>query len=146
MEHDVVARPVLLVGAGKRKAEGPAPAEDLYTGPIFRARRAHVERRGLAWFILSPRFGLLRPDEVIAPYDLPMAQQGVDYRRAWAESVVHQLAAALGSLDNRTVELHAGAAYVGPLRDPLRQRGATVLEPVAGLSQGHQLQWYAAEP
>jgi hypothetical protein len=140
----VVAGPILLVGAGKRKAEGPVPAEDLYTGPVFRARRAHAERRGLPWFILSPRFGLLRPEEVIAPYDLPMAKQGVAYRRGWAESVVRRLVRELGPLDGCTLELHAGAAYVDPLRAPLLQRGATVLDPLAGLSQGRQLQWYAA--
>jgi hypothetical protein len=135
---------VLLVGAGKLKADGPVPAEELYVGPMFRARRAHVERRGLAWFILSPRFGLLRPEEVIDPYELAMARQGVAYRRAWAERVVRQLVLAVGSLDGRTVEMHAGAAYVEPLRAPLERCGATVLAPLAGLSQGHQLQWYAA--
>ena len=38
--------------------------------------------------------------------------------------------------------MHAGAAYVDPLRGPLAARGAVLAVPLAHLRQGEQLAWY----
>jgi hypothetical protein len=57
--------------------------------------------------------------------------------------VVDQLTDKVGSLDGRTVEIHAGAAYADPIRDHLVSRGAMVVEPLRGLRMGQRLAWYA---
>ena len=94
--------------------------------------------------MLSSQYGLVRPDQEVAPYDLPMARQPILERRAWAEQVVTQLTAELGSLKRTTFEIHAGFAYVDPL-EPLRtELGATVSTPLRGLGLGKSLAWYAA--
>lgn len=48
----MIAR-VCIVGCGASKAAAPREARDLYTGPLFRAARAHVERLGYPWWVLS---------------------------------------------------------------------------------------------
>jgi hypothetical protein len=135
---------LLLVGCVKTQLDGPAPAEELFVSELFRRRRRHAEAAGSPWYVLSSRHGLLRPDEVVAPYDLPLGRQPVAYRRAWGAAAVERLAREAGNLRNVVVEVHAGAAHVDPLRAPLARAGAALRTPVAGLTQGQHLAWYAA--
>lgn len=115
--------------------------------PLFRCRRNFAERSDRPWFVLSSRHGLVRPDEVIEPYDLCLARQPIAHRRAWGGRVVQQLEAELGGpgeLAGRAVEVHAGAAHLDPIEALLRERGAAVATPLRGLSLGRHLAWYGA--
>ena len=96
---------------------------------------------------MSAKFGLLDADDVIGPYDVYLADQSRRYRKAWGEFVVAQLEQN-GSrmLRGRIIEVHAGAAYVEPLREPLAARGAALATPLARLRQGEQLAWYNSIP
>jgi hypothetical protein len=124
----------LLVGAGKRKVDEPAPAQDLYVGGLFRLRRAFAEAAGVPWFILSPRYGLVAPDELLGPYDLPMIRQPIAYRREWSVTVAARVVDLLGRAEGRCLAVHAGDAYVGPLRPVLEAAGWVVLTPLRGLN------------
>jgi hypothetical protein len=139
-----MARTVILLGCVQSKLDEPAPAADLFISPLFRARRAYAEHSRRRWFVLSSRYGLVRPDQEVAPYDLPMARRPVGERRDWAEQVTGQLAAELGSLRRTTFEIHAGSAYVEPLEAELTARGATVSAPLRGLGLGKSLAWYTS--
>ena len=137
-----MARTVILLGCVQSKLDEPAPAADLFISPLFKARRAYAQRSRRRWFALSSQYGLVRPDDEVAPYDLPMARQPVTERRDWAEQVVLQLTAELGSLKRTTFEIHAGSAYVEPLEVLLTELGATVHAPLRGLGLGKSLAWY----
>jgi hypothetical protein len=137
---------VLLVGCVKKKRATPARARDLYVSPLWAKRRLYAERMYAAhqtpWFILSAEHALVDPDQVLPPYDLHLARTPIAHRRAWGEQAIDQLADALGSLDGAVVEVHAGAAYVDAIREPLTRRGAILSTPLQGLQQGRQLAWY----
>lgn len=75
---------IVLVGCGKEKLSRPAPAKDLYTGPLFRKARAYAERVGDDWRIISAKYGLLKPGEVIEPYDETVSGKPQKERRIWA--------------------------------------------------------------
>lgn len=137
---------VVLIGCVKTKADGPARARDLYTSPLFARRRAYAEHGGRPWFILSARHGLLRPDELIEPYDVALKDQPPAYRQAWGRWVVVRLEQELGPLTGRVMEVHAGSAYVEAIRDPLEGAGARMLVRLEGLRQGEQLAWYDDRP
>ncbi|TKJ28329.1 hypothetical protein A6V29_02710 [Blastococcus sp. CCUG 61487] len=95
--------------------------------------------------MLTAKYGLLAPDDVVGPYDVYLTDQSGQYRAAWGEWVVAQLAERR-LLAGVTVEVHASEAYTAPLREPLRRLGATLHEPLAGLRQGERLAWYGAAP
>jgi hypothetical protein len=135
----------VLVGCVKTKLHHPAPAEDLYISPLFRRRRAYAEAAGVPWFILSAKFGLIAPHDVVAPYDMAMAAQSTDYRRVWGQWVAQQLIVVVGPLHTKLFEVHAGAAYVEPLEAALHAHGARLVAPLQGLTQGEHLAWYAAQ-
>jgi hypothetical protein len=110
---------LLLVGAVAPQLKSMAPAQDLYLGPIFASRRALAEASGRPWFILSPRWGLVRPDELIAPSDVALSDLPPMYRRAWGRLVAEQLASAVAFERRTVVEVHADPLYFDSVRPSL---------------------------
>jgi hypothetical protein len=133
---------LVLIGCVRTKKPAPTAAAELFDSPLFERRHHYATSSGLPWFILSAKFGLLAPDDVIGPYDVYLKEQSPEYRKAWGEFVVAQLGRQLPSLRGLTIEVHAGEAYVTPLRAPLAVHGATLVAPLAHLRQGEQLAWY----
>jgi cytoplasmic iron level regulating protein YaaA (DUF328/UPF0246 family) len=129
---------VALVSCVKSKQNSPAPARDLYTSPLFRALRRYAEDHADRWYILSAQHGLLRPDQIIAPYERTLNTMRKKDRLTWAERVNHQLLEELPS--GAEVIVLAGERYRADLLPCLREHGCTVGVPLQGLSFGKQLQ------
>jgi hypothetical protein len=132
----------LLVGCVKTKLPHAAPARDLFSSTHFRAARAYVETTGLPWYVLSAKYGLLAPDEVVQPYDVFLKDMSSAYRRAWGEWVVQQLLRERVDLAGTTFAVHAGESYVAPLRGPFARAQARLVEPLQGLSLGERTRWH----
>jgi hypothetical protein len=133
---------VVLLGCVKLKLDHRAPAKDLYASPLWNGRHAYAEAASCPWLILSAKYGLLDPEQLVAPYDVALADLSVSAQRAWGERVVGALQARFGSLDGVTFEVHAGAAYRAAIAQRLRELGASVEQPLLGLTLGRQLSWY----
>lgn len=149
---DVPARPardvlpvgdVVLVGSVRTTVHHAACARDLYSGALFARRRRYAEASARPWFVLSGRWGLLRPAEVVAPSELSLVDQAPAYRRGWAEFVVGQLAGVL-PLTEAVIEIHAGDQHVDTLRPALTEAGAVLVDPVDARSYAEALAWYDA--
>ena len=139
----VKAPTLLLVACVKSKLSVPAAARDLYLSPLFRKERTYAERSGLPWFILSAEHGLVAPDEWLAPYERYLPDTPSAFRQAWGMWVAERLDLLAGPLGTQVIEIHAGSAYIDPLRGHLATKGASIFEPLAGLTMGHRLAWYA---
>jgi hypothetical protein len=61
-----------------------ARAKDLYISPWFRMARHFAEQNASRWFILSSALGLLRPDELVAPYDSTLNRMGMREKQTWS--------------------------------------------------------------
>ena len=134
---------VALVSCAKTKRPAPARARDLYAGPYFAAMRDYAERECDEWWILSALFGVVHPDEELAPYDLALPDLSRPDQRAWGHRVAAQLHALLPP--RARVELHAGDAYVRDLAPLLRATGRPVSLPLQGARIGHRLRWYTQQ-
>jgi hypothetical protein len=133
---------VVLLGCVKLKLAHRSPARDLYVSPLWNSRRAYAEAAGWPWLILSAKHGVLDPEQSIAPYDVALADLTAIARRAWGKRVVTALRARFASLDGMTFEVHAGAAYREAIEPGLQELGATMEQPLLGLTIGRQLSWY----
>lgn len=133
---------LVLIGCVKKKLDHPAPARYLYTSALFGRERDYAERSGVPWFVLSAEHGLVAPETVLAPHDLPLSRTPRAYRRDWGARVIGQLTDAVGPIRGMAVEIHAGAAYTDAIRDLLQADGAMVVEPLQGLTMGQRLAWY----
>ena len=141
-QESVGCADVVLIGCVKSKLPYAAPAKDLYISPLFRKERAYAETAGERWFILSAEHGLVAPDEVLQPYELRLSTTPARYRQDWGDKVVQQLQDVAGPLHRKTIEAHAGSAYIDPIRAGVMHAGAHLVEPLAGLALGQRLAWY----
>lgn len=128
---------VALVSCVKTKRACPAPAQDLYISQLFRGLKAYAEHHADAWFILSAEHGLLRPDQIVAPYEKTLNTMAKPDRTAWAQRVGHQLLTALPA--DATVLMLAGQRYREHLVPLLGANGFLVSVPLAGMPLGEQL-------
>lgn len=120
------AASVILVGGGKAQLNEPAAARDLYVSPLFARRRAQAEASGVPWFVVSGRWGLVDPGDFLAPYSFSLAQQTVNYQRAWGRFVAEQLCLAGPVGRGDIVEIYTSAAYAAALTAPIEFLGARV--------------------
>lgn len=150
---------VALVSCGKLKLDHPAPAAELYTGPLFTDARDHVLANGYDhWLILSAEHGLVDPDRVLAPYDTTIDSLTVDQLNHWARRVERGLRLGAGYLDDAgtyvptdwpgwahtgpvVFDAFAAAGYTDPLREATGAR-VTITEPLRGLGMGDRRGWF----
>jgi hypothetical protein len=122
----------------KQKRDSAAPARDFYLSQLFRGFRHYAETRADAWYILSAEHGVLRPDQVVEPYERTLNKMPKRERLAWAERVEQQLLEILPV--GAEVILLAGMRYREEIEPFLRRRGFPVSVPFEGLTIGKQLQ------
>ena len=59
---------------------GKVAAKDAYTKATFLTWRRFAEQSGSPWFILSTKYRLIRPDQLIDKYNVPVSRAVVDRR------------------------------------------------------------------
>lgn len=129
---------VALISCVKKKYGSAAPARDLYTSQLFRGVRRYAETHADTWFILSAKYGVLRPDEVVEPYEGTLNTMPKRDRLAWGQKVQQQLLDLLPAAAE--VILLAGQRYREDIEPFLRKNGYSVSVPLQGLTIGKQLQ------
>jgi hypothetical protein len=133
---------VVVIGCGKSKRSEPALARDLYTGSLFLMCRRYAEARGKAWGILSARYGFVRPEQELAPYEqkLPRRESELLW---WTTNAATGLTYWRGGFDFK-VECLAGEDYAAPFCAELESRGITCTRPLVGMGLGKRLCWLKA--
>lgn len=127
----------VLAGCVKGKADHRAPAQYLYTSPLFQKRRRAAEARGDGWGILSAEYGYVPPNEVIDPYDTHISDVDVE---EWRQRALGYLPRVLEANDVTQVTILAGSKYVDPLVADLEALGVDVVDPCRGLRPGERQQ------
>lgn len=140
---------MIIIGCGKTKLTTAAEARALYTGQLFKARRAYAERKTRHWFILSAKLGLVEPTRLIEPYDVTVRDLNEFQRAAWTARAAASILDVLAEnyvpgfkLREVKIEIHAGEDYAAPLMEALKAHGIGSTWPVRGLGIGEQLKFY----
>lgn len=146
-----------LVACSATKLARPAPARELYSSPLFRMASVVAEAHHDHWLILSAKYGVVHPDEVVAPYNRALSVMDKFDRMAWAGRVDLQLRhgqrafhlqrgrdhnapiVPLHGLTDVRLTLYAGEDYIAPLRWHFARNGWVVEEPLAGMQIGERL-------
>lgn len=133
---------VVFVGCSSAKLRHAAAARDLYQSKRFRAASEYAESNSDSWFILSGKHGVLRPDQVVEPYDLALASCDESYRARWNEEVAHACYETVSSTDRVTIL--ADPTYARPVIQSAARRGRRVVRPFEGRSEASILNWLRA--
>ncbi len=125
-----------LVACAKTKSANRQPARDLYLSHLFLLASRYCEETYAHWFILSARYGLVHPSEILDPYDETLAEFTPRARDEWAGRVAKR---ANDIFEGKKVlwYYHAGGWYAKLLSKRLSGR-----RPLEGLGIGQQISWY----
>ncbi len=125
-----MAGTVVIIQCGAKKLDTVARAEDLYTGPLFRACRQAARRVGDRWYIASAKYGLVRPERVLAPYNQTL---GIN-ETAWGATMRRDIGLAEPEHWDRLIALCSRRYLIGWAEF----LGAET--PLAGLTIGYAIQ------
>ncbi len=120
-----------------------AEAKDLYDSTLFAKSREYVEKHCDSWFILSAKYGLVKPTDVIEPYEESLNTKTQLERVKWADRIWDLLLLHLNPTDRVTIL--AGRHYRENLVPCLKKYGCQVDIPMKGLGIGRQLQWLSRQ-
>lgn len=130
---------IAFVGCVKAKNPGPLSAQDKYASPLFLASKRYALREADHWYILSAKYGLLSPDDIVEDYDLTLKTMSREQCRQWARRVAAQLQERNAISTGNTIIWLTGLDYSRDLVPLMpRQRHSF---PLQGLKLGPRLQW-----
>lgn len=132
---------IAILGCSSSKLSRPAPAAELYQGPLFKKSLAYARATCDDVRILSAKHQVVRPETVLEPYNESLVGIGRRRRRAWALACASQLALQLRS--PATLVFLCGIEYRSVVPD--LRRIYWIEEPLAAMGIGMQLHWLDAE-
>lgn len=142
MESPVLA----LISCTKTKATHACAASELYQPSTFFRMAFEFARTAADWvLILSAKHGVVRPTDVIEPYEQTLVGASRSERRRWSEMVHAQLKRVPEYAGARSILWFAGENYRDDLLPPVTADGKTCHVPMSGLQQGEQLAWLRAQ-
>lgn len=130
-----------LVSCSAGKLAVPAPACVLYNSQLFKAASWYASKHYDAWYILSAKHGLVKPNTVLEPYNVTLNNMSVVERHTWTMDLIVQMR--LEFADDDVLYVHAGELYC----DWTGAYWATscpwdINVPLRGMGIGQRLGWY----
>lgn len=136
---------LIIIPCGKKKiwddgvTTGPIPARNAYTGTMFKLGVQLSESMKADWIVLSAKYGFIRPDHLIEPYD-------VTFKKRSSEPISgKELYSQVNYEDSSLLEYPeiiglGGFEYRQAIKDSFCMFKGTLTFPLAGLSMGYYLQ------
>ena len=127
---------IVLISCVKTKRDIPCKASDMYISTWFKyAYKYALAQNPDRIFILSAKYGLLKADEVIEPYEQLLSKR-VTENKKWAKQVIDRLNE-YSNLQKDKFVILAGEVY----RKNIIQHIQDCTIPLQGLAQGEQVQF-----
>lgn len=87
---------IAIIACGKAKIKGKHQAKDLYVGNFFKQCLKVASTKYDAYYIVSAKYGLLKPVDVIEDYDFKLTKLSERQKKQWGFNVAQQI--------NQTIE------------------------------------------
>lgn len=129
-----------LIACCSQKLAHAAPARELYTSDLFKKSVAWAEKHCDQWFILSAKHHLVKPDQIIKPYDLALSELRKNRERAKWECRTSGMIRKVVPMRSEVVLL-AGSIYRDEVESCLHYHCCETKVPMQGLGIGQQKQW-----
>ncbi len=130
-----VERFFVLISCSKSKGGHRDIARDMYVSPLYRKSVQLAELWGVPFYILSAKYGLLHPDELIEPYEQTLKTATKKEKQDWARRVDTQLR----ELSRKEFIVLAGDDYFAPLLEAGGDEPLSYFAPMRSLSLGTRL-------
>jgi cytoplasmic iron level regulating protein YaaA (DUF328/UPF0246 family) len=131
---------IALISCVAKKESYATVAKDLYISPLFKKAYSYAKKQKVdKIFILSARYGLLREDKIIEPYNETLKDKSIHERKNWAKNVLNELSKETDLKRDKFLIL-AGKKYREFIIEELGTENYEI--PLKGLSIGKQLSFY----
>lgn len=130
---------LVLISCCGEKLEGEHRAEDLYQSQLFKASVAWAKANGKEWAILSAKYGLVWPDEVIESYDVVLSapkSRSPHLKPIYYKNVIKKIRDYKNRVSCPKIAVLAGKHYLEPF-----QYEPNTSFPLAGKGIGQRLQF-----
>ena len=128
---------IVLIACCSKKLASESIVKDLYISTLFKYSYLYAKQIKPDYiFVLSAKYGLLKMDDVIKPYNETLNKKSKSEKEEWANKVILQLKEYV-NLDKDQVIFLAGLNYRKFLIDNIKRFDI----PMIGLSIGKQLQY-----
>jgi hypothetical protein len=122
---------IAFIGCSKSKRNHSCSAKDMYLGELFKKAFKYCLVNNFTIYVLSAKYGLLSPNQIIDPYDQTLNTMSQAERRIWYDLVRTQLYHL--QVPDFLFYFFCGEKYHLPFQGN---------KPLQGLSIGRQLQWF----
>jgi hypothetical protein len=131
---------IALISCTKLKHDFECKAQDMYLpSNLFSKAREYVENKGYdKWFILSAKYGLLDPNELIETYNVTLNNMKANEIKEWSVGVFDKLI----QHSPTHIDFYAGEKYRKYIIPLLEMKGVDYNIPLKGLGIGQQMQYY----
>ncbi len=128
---------IVLISCVKKKLDHAAKAREMYISPFFKFSLAYAESLDPdRIYILSAKYGLLKLDDRIEPYELTLNKMPMREVQRWSEKIMSKLEQ-LVDLEKDEIVFVAGYRYRKYLIPHIRHYDV----PLEGLGIGRQLKY-----
>lgn len=129
-----------MVSCSKLKRNEACKASQMYDrSHLFRFASEYCRSHYDQWYILSAKYGLLSPNEIIQPYDKCLYSMSVEDQERWGRMVADQIRQEVMPEDE--LYFHTGSLYSARIAKFLKNE-YHLYEPMQGLPIGKQMHWY----
>lgn len=128
---------IIFISCAKQKRDSPCFAKDMYISTLFKKMYRYAKSLNPdSLYILSAKYGVLSPNDVIEPYDVTLKKLGANQKKDWARMVKAQLDARHVNYNEEAVFLR-GKSY----RENISRLFRKSYAPLAKLRIGKQLEF-----
>ena len=135
---------IAFVSCTKSKANRPCSAKEMYQkSTMFKKAVQFIEQQDYdegMWYVLSAKYGLIKQQDEIEPYDLTLNNMKVLERKKWTELVLNQIEDL--QIDMTHVDFYVGVKYREFIIPALEEKGIVCNIPLQGLGFFKQLSYY----
>lgn len=130
-----------LINCSSRKRDERCEARLLYDkSTLFRYSRDFLEKYNYTpYCILSAKYGLVKPTDVIDPYNVTLKGQSKDALKMWTDTVMHSIRTQYPDLEY--VHMWTSNDYDNCLIPELRKAGIIVHTHLKGMGIGRKVKW-----
>jgi hypothetical protein len=130
---------IALISCTKLKQDYICQAQKMYLpSALFRKASTYIRNNYDVWFILSAKYGLLKPEEIIEPYNITLNKFSKKELVAWSEKIYLEMA----RYPITAIDFYAGEKYRSELIPMLEKNNVRCKVPLRGLGIGQQLHFY----
>ena len=129
---------IVLISCVSKKLAYKTIAKNLYISPLFRGNLAYAQsRQPDKIFILSAKYGLVKLEQELEPYNQTLNEMSATENKQWAKKVLEQMHEEMIDFENDEVIFLAGEKY----RKNLLSHFHKASIPLQGLGIGRQLKY-----